>query len=106
MKKVSQTRSPATISVSQLFNRWAFSIAKNIRFKQNNLADGGGFEPPVRFDPHTRFPSVLLQPLGQPSVRVIIARGGVSAGKLDNKGWFVVEYGGSSVGLVKQTERR
>jgi hypothetical protein len=24
----------------------------------------GGFEPPVQFDPHTRFPSAYLKPLG------------------------------------------
>ena len=31
---------------------------------KRKLAERGGFEPPVRVAPHTRFPSVLLQPLG------------------------------------------
>ncbi len=29
----------------------------------NLMAEKGGFEPPVRFDPYTRFPSVPFQPL-------------------------------------------
>lgn len=31
------------------------------------MADEGGFEPPMRFNPHTHFPGVRLQPLGHPS---------------------------------------
>src|SRR6476469_6482550 len=30
----------------------------------NNAAERGGFEPPMRFKPHTAFPVLLLQPLG------------------------------------------
>ena len=34
------------------------------------LAEGSGFEPLVQLAPHTRFPSVRLKPLGQPSLHV------------------------------------
>jgi hypothetical protein len=30
----------------------------------DQLTERGGFEPPVRFRPHTAFPVLLLQPLG------------------------------------------
>ena len=33
-----------------------------------NMAERGGFEPPVGFNTHTRFPSELLKPLGHLSV--------------------------------------
>ena len=38
------------------------------------MAERGGFEPPVRFEAHTPFPRVHLQPLGHLSkVAAIIA---------------------------------
>jgi hypothetical protein len=38
----------------------------------NNLAEGGGFEPPIGFEPYTRFPGVRLKPLGHPSLKFTI----------------------------------
>ena len=35
------------------------------------LAERAGFEPAIRFDPYTRFPGVLLKPLGHLSVLIV-----------------------------------
>ena len=37
-----------------------------------HLAEGWGFEPQINFAAYTRFPSVLLQPLGHPSLGLVI----------------------------------
>lgn len=36
------------------------------------LAEGWGFEPQIDVTAYTRFPSVLLQPLGHPSLTTIL----------------------------------
>ena len=42
--------------------------------KNKYLAEGWGFEPQIDFTAYTRFPSVLLQPLGHPSrARLILS---------------------------------
>jgi glucan 1,3-beta-glucosidase len=56
------------------------------------VAERGGFEPPIAIARHTRFPSVLLQPLGHLSVHIlgyhkyVKALRGVNLG-----GWLVLE---------------
>ena len=43
--------------------------ATNCATPRQLLAEGWGFEPQINITAYTRFPSVLLQPLGHPSVR-------------------------------------
>ncbi len=45
-----------------------FKVLEGFSGSQIELAEKAGFEPAVRYKPHTRFPGVHLQPLGHFSV--------------------------------------
>ena len=49
-------------------------LAKLDLSAQKNKAERGGFEPPVRFDPHTAFPVPHNRPLCHLSLLMIVSR--------------------------------
>src|SRR5262249_30626179 len=59
---------------------------------QKDKAERGGFEPPVRFDPHTAFPVPHNRPLCHLSLRAVVSRilrstaDSVNSSRIENRG--------------------